>query len=157
MNLHSKTVELEKMILWLLSCLKIILISRTMNIITWKAYLRNSYYVLYINLLETWWRAAKIETFILGFSYNSFQNVVRVLPLFSNWLRRLDPSVSNSVVTCKRDFFRNMASENNREALSVRNTFIYVDIGRLEGSNPNSDYEIFNSSVGLQIIYYCVT
>ena len=38
-----KNWEFEKMILWLLSCL-IILISRTMNIITWKAYLRNSYY-----------------------------------------------------------------------------------------------------------------
>ena len=45
-----------------------------------------------MNLLETWRRAAKIETFILGFPYNSFQNVVRVLPSFSDWLRRLDPS-----------------------------------------------------------------
>ena len=48
-----------------------------------------------MKLLETWRSAAKIETFILGFSYNSFQNVVGVLPLFSNWLHRLDPSLSN--------------------------------------------------------------
>ena len=44
MNLHSKTLKYEKMIIRLLSCLKIILITRTMNIITWKVYLRNSYY-----------------------------------------------------------------------------------------------------------------
>ena len=42
-----------------------------------------------MKLLETCRRAAKIETFILGFSYSSFQNVVRVLPSFSGWLRRL--------------------------------------------------------------------
>ena len=29
--------------------------------------------IMNINLLETWRRAAKIETFILGFSYNSFR------------------------------------------------------------------------------------
>ena len=29
-----------------------------------------------------------------------------------------------------------MASENNREALGVRNAFSYVDIGKLESSNP---------------------
>ena len=44
MNLYSKTVEYEKMILRLLRLLKVILIIRAMNIITWKAYLRNSYY-----------------------------------------------------------------------------------------------------------------
>ena len=37
-------LRIQKMILWLLSCLKIILRSRTMNIINWKAYLRNSYH-----------------------------------------------------------------------------------------------------------------
>ena len=32
-----------------------------------------------------------------------------------------------------------MASENNRKALGVRNAFSsYVDIGRLEGSNPET-------------------
>ena len=51
--------------------------------------------------------------------------------MFSDWLRRLDPSMSNSVVTYKQDFFRNMASEKGREALSVRNAFSYVDIGRV--------------------------
>ena len=50
-----------------------------------------------MNLLESWRRAAKIETFILDFSYNSFQNVVRVLPSISDWLSRLDPSLFNSV------------------------------------------------------------
>ena len=58
-----------------------------------------------MKLLETWWRAVKIETFILGFSYKLFQNVVPVLPAFSDWLRGLDPSLSNSVVAYKRDFF----------------------------------------------------
>ena len=56
-----------------------------------------------MNLPETWRRPAKIETFILDFSYNSFQNIVRVLPSFSDWLRRLDPCLSNSVVSYKRD------------------------------------------------------
>ena len=97
-----------------------------------------------MNLLETWRRAAKIETLILGFSYNSFQNVVRVLPTFSDWLRRLDPSLSNSVVTYKRNFSQNMASENNREPLSVGNAFNYVDIGRLEGSNLKAIMNFFN-------------
>ena len=46
-----------------------------------------------MNLLETWRRVAKIETFNLGFSYISFQNVVRVLPSFSDWLRRIDLSL----------------------------------------------------------------
>ena len=81
-----------------------------------------------VNLLEIWRRAAKIETFILGFSYNSLQNIVRVLRSFSDWLRRLDPRLSNSLVALKRDFCRNMARENNREALGVRNEFSYVDI-----------------------------
>ena len=35
------------------------------------------------------------------FSHNSFQNVVRVLPMFYDWLRRLDPSLFNSVVAYK--------------------------------------------------------
>ena len=86
-----------------------------------------------MNLLETLRRAAKIKTFILGFSYNSFQNVVRVLPTFSDWPRRLGPSLSNWVVAYKRDFFLNMASENSREALGFRNAFSYVDIGRVRG------------------------
>ena len=66
-----------------------------------------------MNLLETWQRAAKVKTFILGFPYNPFQNVVRVLPSFPDWLRRLHPSLSNSVVAYKQDFFRNMACENS--------------------------------------------
>ena len=45
-----------------------------------------------MNLLETWWHSVKIETFILGFSYNSFQNAVRVLPSISDWLRKLNLS-----------------------------------------------------------------
>ena len=57
---------------------------------------------------------------------------------FSNWLRRLDTSLSKSIMVYKRDFFRNMASENSREALGFRNAFSYVDVGRLEGSNPNA-------------------
>ena len=127
------------MILWLISFLKIILISRTMNITTWKAYLRN---IMNMNLPETWRRGAKIKTFILGFSCNSFQNVVRVLPTFSNWLCRLHPSLSNSVVAYKRDFFRNMTSEIVREALGIRNASSYVDIGRVKGFEPKSDSEI---------------
>ena len=66
-----------------------------------------------MKLLKTWRRAAKIETFILGFSYNSFQNVVLVPPSFSDWLHRFNPSLSNSVVAYKRDFFWNMACENS--------------------------------------------
>ena len=66
-----------------------------------------------MNLLETWRRVAQVETFIHGFRYNSVRNVVRVLPSFSDWLRRLDLSISNSVTAYKRDFFRNMASKNN--------------------------------------------
>ena len=99
-----------------------------------------------MKLLETWRRAFKSETLILGFSYNLFPNVVRVLPSFSDWLRRLDPSVSKSVVAFKRDFLRNMASENSREALGVTNASSYVDIGSLEGSNPKAILK-FNSSV----------
>ena len=83
-----------------------------------------------MNLLETWRRAAKIETFILGFLYNSVQNAVRVLPSFSDWVRRLDLSLFNSVIAYKRDFFQNMVSENSREALGASNSFSYVDIGR---------------------------
>ena len=91
-----------------------------------------------MKLLESWRRAAKIETFILCFSYNSYQNVVRVFPSFSDWLRKLDPSLSNSVVAYKQDFLQNMESENSREALGVRNAFNYVNISRLEGSNPKA-------------------
>ena len=91
-----------------------------------------------MKLLETWRRAAKIETFILCFSYNLFQNVVRVLPSFSDYLRRLDPSLSNSVVAYKQNLFRNRVSENSREVLGVRNVISYVDIVRLEGSNPKA-------------------
>ena len=50
-----------------------------------------------------------------------------------------------------------MVSENSREALGVRNTFSFVDnIGRLEGSNPKCEYEIFNSNVRLQMMYHCL-
>ena len=50
-----------------------------------------------------------------------------------------------------------MVSENSRETLGVRNAFSYIDnIGRLGGSNPKSEYEIFYSSVRLQIMYHCV-
>ena len=83
-----------------------------------------------------------IKTYILGFSYNSFQNVIRVLPTFSDWLRRLDPSLSNSVVAYRRDIFQKMASENSREALRVRNAFSYVDIGRVRGFEPKKHSEI---------------
>ena len=48
----------------------------------------------------------KIETFILGFLNNSFQIVIRVLPSFSDWLRRLEPSSSNSLEDYKRYFLR---------------------------------------------------
>ena len=99
-----------------------------------------------MNLLKAWRRAAKIDTFILGFSYNSFQNVVRILPSFSNWLRRLDPNLSNTVVAYKQDFFRNMAIENRREALGVRNVFSYVDTARLEGWNPKAVKKFFHSA-----------
>ena len=61
-----------------------------------------------------------------------------MLPSFSDWLRKLDLSLSNSVVAYKRDFFHNMASENSRKALGVRNAFSYVDIVRLESSNPKT-------------------
>ena len=57
---------------------------------------------------------------------------------------KMDEKFSIIVVAYNYDFFHNMASENNRKALGVRNEFSYVDAGRLEGSNRNSDYEIFN-------------
>ena len=91
-----------------------------------------------MNLLETWRHVGKIETFILGFSYDSYQNVVRVPPSFFDWLYKLGTSLSNLVLAYKRDFFRNMIRENNREALLGRNAFSY-------------------SSVRLQIMYHCVT
>ena len=59
--------------------------------------------------------------------------------MFSDWLRGLDPSLSNSVEAYKRDLFRNMASKNSREALGVRNVFSYVDIGRLREFKPKND------------------
>ena len=62
--------------------------------------------------------------------------------MFSDWFRRHDPSLSNSVVDYKRDFFRYMASENSREALGVKNAFSYVDIGRVRGFETKSDTEI---------------
>ena len=71
-------------------------------------------------------------------SYNWFQNDVRVLLSFSDWLRRFDPSLLISVVAYKRDFFWNMASKNSREASGVGNLLTYVDICRLEGSNPKA-------------------
>ena len=40
----------------------------------------------------------KIKTFMLDFSYDSFQNFVRELPTFSDWLHRFNPSLSNLVV-----------------------------------------------------------
>ena len=80
-----------------------------------------------------------------------------MLPTFSDWLRRLDPSLSNSVVAYKRDFFRKMTSENNREALGIRNAFIYVDIGSVRGFETKSDILKFNSSVcDYKIVYHCV-
>ena len=48
-----------------------------------------------------------------------------------------------------RDFFRNMASENSREALGVRNTFSYVDIGRVRGFEPKKHSEIYFKCVRL--------
>ena len=68
------------MILRLLSCLEIILISRTVNIITWKAYLRNSCYKY--ELASNLATRSINQNIHLGFSYNSIQNVVRVLPTF---------------------------------------------------------------------------
>ena len=59
---------------------------------------------------------------------------------FSGWLRRLDSSLFNSIVAYKRDFFRNITSENSREALAVRNAFSYVDIGRIRGFKPKKRF-----------------
>ena len=76
------------------------------------------------------------------FFNNLLQNVIRVLPSFSNWLRRLEPSLSNSIVVYKRDFFQNIASENSQDALGVKNAFSYVDMGKLEGSNPKANCRV---------------
>ena len=100
-------------------------------------------HIMNINLLETWRRSAKIKTSILGFSYNSYQNVVvRAFPMFSDWLHRLGPSLPNSVVAYKQHLFRNMASENSREAVGLRKAFSNVDIGRVRGFKPKGDSEI---------------
>ena len=95
-----------------------------------------------MNFPETWRRAAKMKTFILGFSYNSFQNVVQLLSTFFGWLRRFDPSLTYSVVAYKQHLFRNMASENSREAVSLRKAFSDVDIGGVRGFKPKGDSEI---------------
>ena len=42
----------------------------------------------------------------------------------------------------KRDFFRNVASENSPEALGVRNAFGYVDTDRVRGFKTKSDSKI---------------
>ena len=47
-----------------------------------------------------------------------------------------------SVVAYKQDYFRNMASENSREALGVRDAFSYVDIGKVRVFESKNDYEI---------------
>ena len=54
-------------------------------------------------------------------------------------LNRLDYP---TVVAYKLDFFRNVASENSREDLDIRNASIYVYIGRIRGFKPKSDSEI---------------
>ena len=61
-----------------------------------------------------------------------------MLPSFPDWLRRLDPCLSNRVVAYKQDLFRNMASENSREALGVRNAFSNVDIRGLFNKSVTS-------------------
>ena len=58
--------------------------------------------------------------------------------MFPDWFRRLDVSLSKSVVAYKRNFIQNMTNENSREVLDVRNAFSYVNTGRLEGSNPKA-------------------
>ena len=62
-----------------------------MNIITWKTYLRNPYYEC--ELARNLATRSKNQSIHSRFLYNSFQNVVQVLPMFSVWLRRLDPSL----------------------------------------------------------------
>ena len=52
MNLHSKTLGYEKMILWLIRLLEIILISRTMNINTYGKYIWELH-IMNMNLPET--------------------------------------------------------------------------------------------------------
>ena len=68
-----------------------------MNIITWKAYLRNSYYEYELarNLASP-----SNNQNIHSRSFVQFVSVCR-------------PSASDSVVAYKRDFFQNMASENS--------------------------------------------
>ena len=60
--------------------------------------------------------------------------------MFSDWLRRLDPCLSNSVVVYERDFFQNMVSQNSRDALGVRNAFSYVDISKVRGFEPKTRF-----------------
>ena len=55
-----------------------------------------------------------------------------------------------------RDFFQNMASQNSQEALGVRNGFNYVDIGRLEGSNPKAAMEFLIQACNYKIMFHCV-
>ena len=109
-----------------------------------------------MNLLETWQRAAKIKMFILSFLYNSFQNAAQMLPMFSDWLRRLHPNLPNSAVAYKRYFLRNMASENSREALGVRHAFSYVNIDRVRGFEPKKRFWNLIQVCYYKIVYYCV-
>ena len=80
-----------------------------MNIITWKTYLRNSYYK-YKFAIGTWRRAAKMETFIFGFSYNSCQKVVRVLPSFSDKMY-ISLSISKNTIKIQQFHFFNKICE----------------------------------------------
>ena len=67
--------------------------------------------------------------------------------MFSDWLHRLDPSLPNSVVPYKRNFFRIMANQNSRESLGVRNAFTYVNMGRVRGFETKSEFRNLISSV----------
>ena len=66
-------------------------------------------------------------------------NIVIVLKTCRGKIRILNTKYYESpfenfrLVAYKRDFFRNMASKNSREALGVSNAFSYVDMGRVRG------------------------
>ena len=55
-----------------------------------------------------------------------------------------------------RDFLQNMANENSRESSGVRNAFGYVDIGRLEGSNPKPTMKFLIEACNYKIMFHCV-
>ena len=92
-----------------------------------------------INLPETLRRAAKIKTFILGSSYNSFQNVIRVFKIF--YVIRIASQTRIQVCLTKQwlisDIYFGIWQVRIAERLqALEMRLVNVDIGRDRGFEP---------------------